>query len=483
MSQLNEKHVLLVHPLGYQAEAATRDISRQANIMPPLGLASMAAYLQEAGFVCRILDCYAYPDADGRLRELLRDFRPFLLGISCTTASFHDAVRLAQLARSEAPQIRVVVGGPHVSALQDQVLEFSPVIDCAVIGEGEQTLLELAQRGGDTPQPVAGLVWRDGDGTPVNNGYRPTQVVLDDLPFPAYHLLDGFPKAYSLPIFNYPKTPNTSCLSSRGCPYSCSYCDRSVFKRSFRFNSADYLYRHLEYLKGRFGIRHINFYDDQFTFHRERVEAFCRLMIERPLQMTFNCAVRANHVDADLLKLMKAAGCWMVSLGIESGDAELLAQHRQQVDLDHLAQTIGTIKQCGIRVKGLMMMGLPGESEASIRRSMDYFLSLPVDDMNLAKFTPFPGSPLYAEIHRHGTFDEDWPKMDCMHFQFIPQGMDKETLETLFIEFYKQHFKRPRILAGYVAMLWKSPDSWLRFAANAGQFVRFALSNKRYGGG
>lgn len=477
----NAKHILLVHPLGYQSEAAEQDISRRANIMPPLGLASMAAYLQEAGFSCRILDCYAHPDADRRLRELLRDFRPALLGISCTTASFHDAVRLAQIAKTELQQIRVVVGGPHVSALQDKVLEFSELLDCAVLGEGEQTLLELAQLGGDSPESIAGLVWRGADGVPVNNGYRQQQVELDKLPFPAYELLEGYPQAYSLPIFNYPKTPNTSCLSSRGCPYSCSYCDRSVFRRTFRFNSADYLYRHLAYLKERFGIRHINFYDDQFTFHRDRVEKFCRLMQERPLGMTFNCAVRADHVDPELLRQMKAAGCWMVSLGIESGDEVLLSRHRQNVNLDHLGETIRTIKECGIRVKGLMMMGLPGETEDSIRRSMDYFLSLPIDDLNLAKFTPFPGSPLYAEIHQHGTFDEDWPKMDCMHFQFIPHGMDKETLEKLFIEFYKQHFKRPRILAGYVAMLWKSPDSWLRFAAHGGQFLRFALSNKRYG--
>ncbi len=478
---LKNKHILLVHPLGYQADNAEQDISRRANIMPPLGLASMAAYLEEAGFICRILDCYAYPDADSRFQELLRDFRPFLLGFSCTTAGFHDAVRLAQIAKTELPQARVAFGGPHVSALQEKVIEFSPLIDAAVIGEGEQTLLELAQHGGDASAKISGLVWRDVDGKPVNNGYRQQQIVLDDLPFPAYELLEGYPEAYSLPIFNYPKTPNTSCLSSRGCPYQCSYCDRSVFRRTFRFNSADYLYRHLAYLKERFGIRHINFYDDQFTFHRDRVEEFCRLMVDKPLGMTFNCAVRANHVDRSLLKQMKAAGCWMVSLGIESGDAELLAQHRQNVDLDHLGETIRTIKSCGIRVKGLMMMGLPGETEASIRRSMDYFLSLPIDDMNLAKFTPFPGSPLYAEIHQHGSFDEDWPKMDCMHFQFIPDGMDKETLEKLFIEFYKQHFKRPRILAGYVAMLWKSPDSWLRFIAHGGQFLRFAFSNKRYG--
>ena len=481
MTILNDNNVLLLHPLGYKVEAASQDISRKANIMPPLGLASIAAYLEREGFHCDILDCYAYPDADLPLRELLRKQRPALLGISCTTASFHDAVRLSQLAKAELPEIRIAFGGPHVSALKEKVLECASVIDYAVMGEGEQTMLELAQLAGEEPADVAGLVWRSGDGSLVNNGYRTDVLVLDDLPFPAYEKLEGYPRAYKLPIFNYPKAPNSSCISSRGCPYSCSYCDRSVFRRTFRFNSADYLYRHLEYLKDRFGIRHVNFYDDQFTFHRNRVEEFCRMMMDRPLGMTFNCAVRAEHVDRELLSLMKAAGCWMVSLGIESGDEDLLSQHRQNANLDLLADTIRTIKACGIRTKGLLMMGLPGENEESIRRSMEYVYSLPIDDFNLAKFTPFPGSPIYEKIHQLGTFDEDWEKMDCMHFQFVPHGMEKERLEKLFIEFYKNHFRRNRVLWGYVTMLWKSPDSWLRFAGSAGQFLRFALSNKRYG--
>ncbi len=482
MDGLNGNNILLLHPLGYQVEAAKRDISRKANIMPPLGLASIAAYLDQAGFNSSILDCYAHPDADSRFVELLREQRPALLGISVTTASIHDGVRMAGLAKAELPELKVAVGGPHVSALKEQVLEFSELIDYAVIGEGEQTLLELAQLGGAAPEQVEGVVWRRSDGSIANNGYRTTALVLDDLPFPAYEKLAGYPDAYKLPIFNYPKAPNSSCISSRGCPYSCSYCDRSVFRRTFRYNSADYLYRHLVYLKDRFGIRHINFYDDQFTFHRGRVEEFCRLMIERPLGMTFNCAVRAEHVDRELLQLMKAAGCWMVSLGIESGDEELLSQHRQNANLDLLAETIRTIKSCGIRTKGLLMMGLPGENEASIRRSMEYVYSLPIDDFNLAKFTPFPGSPIYENIRELGSFDEDWPKMDCMHFQFVPHGMEKERLEKLFIEFYKNHFRRHRVLWGYLTMLWKSPDSWRRFLASAGQFIRFAVSNKRYGG-
>ena len=283
MNVINYQQVLLVHPLGYASDAAASDISRKANIMPPLGLASLAAYLDRAGLNSMILDCYAHPDADSRLRDLLRRERPGMIGFSCTTSSFHDGVRLAKIAKEELPQIRTVFGGAHASALQEKVLEFSPVIDCAVIGEGEKTILELAKLEGDVPFNICGVVWRDRDGSIVNNGYRSDTLVLDDLPFPAYEKLGGYPDAYKLPIFNYPKAPNSSCISSRGCPYSCSYCDRSVFQRSFRYNSAGYLYQHLKYLKERFGIRHVNFYDDQFTFHRGRVEEFCRMMIELPL--------------------------------------------------------------------------------------------------------------------------------------------------------------------------------------------------------
>jgi radical SAM superfamily enzyme YgiQ (UPF0313 family) len=478
MRSLSPQRILLVHPLGYRAAAAAQDISRLANIMPPLGLASIAAFLDRRGLQAEIVDCYADPaSADRLIVERLRALRPGFIGFSCTTSSFLDGVRIAELAKAELPGIRSVFGGAHVSALKERVLADYPAVDFVIAGEGEETLAELMEQEGAA---VPGVVLRTGSAIRFN-GYRSQGLELDTLPFPAYEKLAGYPQAYQLPIFNYPKAPNSSCISSRGCPYTCSYCDRSVFRRSFRWNSAGYLYEHLKYLRERFGIRHVNFYDDQFTFQRKRVEEFCRLMIDAPLGMTYNCAVRAEHIDFELLRLMKTAGCWMVSLGIETGDPELLAKHRQNPDLDMLAEKIRLIKRAGIRTKGLLMMGLPGENEASIRRSMDYVFSLPIDDFNLAKFTPFPGTPIYENVHELGTFEEDWEKMDCMHFQFVPHGMTRERLEELFTLFYKSHFQRPRVLLGYAAMLWKSPDSWRRFAGNLGSFLRFARSSRRLG--
>ena len=475
--------VLFIHPLGYSAKNASTDVSRMANIMPPLGLASIAAYLEQHAIHSAIIDCYAHPDSDALIEEQLNRDKPEYIAFSCTTSSFFDGIRIAELAKKILPAITVIFGGVHVSAMKEQSLRDFPIIDCTVVGEGEETLRQLLSHDYADIEHVRGITCRRADGTVVFTGYRQDQLDLDSLPFPAYEKLAGYPHVYQLPIFNYPRTPNASCISSRGCPYSCSYCDRSVFKRSFRYNSAAYLYRHLQYLRETFDIRHINFYDDQFTFNRRRIEEFAKLIIDSPLGMTFNCAARAEHLDEELLTLMKKAGCWMISLGIETGDPDLLAQHRQNPDLQMMREKISLIKKTGIRVKGLLMMGLPGETEKSIRTSQQYVYSLPIDDFNLAKFTPFPGSPVYTAIKESGDsmgkFNEDWEKMDCMQFLFIPKGITKERLEELFIDFYKHHFMRPKVLLGYVAMLWKSPDSWLRFLKNLTSFLAFAKTNKR----
>lgn len=449
--------------------------------MPPIGLASLAAWLEKQGIETTLIDCFAKPDARRRLQEILQDRHPAFLGLSCTTSSFLDGVRLAEWAKSLCPAIKVIVGGPHVSALKAAALKGYSALDFAVVGEGEETLAELVNGGWEQPERVKGCVYRTTDGDTAFTGYRDHGLELDSLPFPAYEKLDGYPSAYKLPIFNYPTAPNTSCVTSRGCPYACSYCDRSVFGKSYRFNSADYMIAHVRHLKERFGIRHINFYDDQFTFHRKRVETFTQQLLDQRLGITYNCAVRADHVDEALLRQMKASGCWMVSLGIETGDPDLLAQHRQRANLDLLSDRIRLIKRVGLRIKGLLMIGLPGETEAAVRRSMDYVFALPIDDMNLAKFTPFPGTPLYERAHELGTFDENWEKMDCMHFQFIPKDMTRAQLDRLFDEFYKRHYMRHRVMWGCFSMLWRSPDSWLRFMRNFGSFLSFALSNRRLG--
>jgi radical SAM superfamily enzyme YgiQ (UPF0313 family) len=218
MTSLNTSQILLIHPLGYRPEAAGRDVSRLANIMPPLGLAVMAAYLKKRDIDCAIVDCFARPSSDQAIRDYLNAKRPAFVGLSCTTSSFFDGLRVSRLAKSTLSNIQVVFGGPHVSALKESILENFPIIDFVVAGEGEETLAELMERDGKGVENVKGLVYRKSGGEISFTGYRTRGIDLDSLPFPAYEKLAGYPEVYKLPIFSYPKAPNSTCISSRGCP-------------------------------------------------------------------------------------------------------------------------------------------------------------------------------------------------------------------------------------------------------------------------
>ncbi len=475
-----KKKILFIHPLGVNWRPGESDMARIANIMPPIGLCSLAAWVEKHGHHASIHDCYAFPKQDERIIDQIRNAPPDYVGFTATTSSFLDAVRIAKRIKEINPRITIIFGGVHITALREPLMRDYPIIDYAVVGEGELPLLSLMDGDYQSLDDVPGLIYRRGEDV-VFTGYgKKNQLMeLDSLPFPAYGKLDGFPNAYKLPIFNYPKAPNATIVSSRGCPYKCSYCDRTVFQQSFRFNSAQYMFDLVKHLNSNFGVRHINYYDDLFTFNRKRVEEFCQLMIQSKIGVTFNCAARAEHVDMELLKLMKKAGCWMISLGIETGDPDLLKHHRSNSNLEMIQEKVDIIRKAGIRVKGLFMMGLPGETEESIDKSIKYSLSLPLNDMNLAKFTPFPGSPLYKDIRNHGAFNENWELMNCTNFVFVPTGFTEERLEERYHEFYRKHFERTHILFDYVTMLWRSPESWMRFIWNLKDFLKIKNSFKR----
>ncbi len=438
--------IVLVQPAGSNWIRGRRDMAAVANRMAPLGLLSIAAWLEREGHAVSVVDCLgpgAPASGEATVRVIL-DGRPDLVGFSTTTSSFLDGHALALRLKEEVPRIRTVFGGVHVSAVGGPLLERFPAVDFLCPGEGEATLAALA--GGEDPRGIDGLIRRDGESVVANRERAPLED-LDELPFPAYHLLRGFPGGYNLPLFSYVRTPGATLVTSRGCPFRCTYCDRSVFRRTYRVNSPEYIYEHLRHLRQSFGVRHVNIYDDLFTAHRPRIAELCRLLSSRPLGMQFNCAVRAGQTDRELLGMLREAGCLMVSVGIESGDPELLARHKAGVTLEEIRETVARIRESGLRVKGLFMMGLPGETEESIRKTSDFCLALGLDDMNMAKFTPFPGAPVWQTIREEGTFEEEWPLMNCLNFVFVPRDIaSRERLD----ELYNRHVKR-----FYTDPLWR----------------------------
>ncbi|MBW2116802.1 MAG: cobalamin-dependent protein [Deltaproteobacteria bacterium] len=430
--------IVLVHPSGSNWIPGKKDVTATANRMAPLGILSVAAYLEREGHEVFVHDRLG-PGAPGSNKasaKIILGYDPDLVGFSATTSAFLDGYDLATLIKAARPRIKTIFGGVHISSIGAELLDAYENIDFLCLGEGEITMAELAS--GRDADLIAGLVWRDG-GRAVTNSQRPHVPDMDALPFPSYEKLKGFPKGYNLPLFSYILAPGATMITSRGCPYQCSFCDRSVFKRGYRYNSAVYIYEHMQYLRKRFGVRHINIYDDLFTANRRRIAELCDLLVAKPLGMQFNCAVRVGHADDELLQMLKDAGFLQLSLGIETGDPELMDIHKPGVRLDEVRDTVRRIQAKGLRAKGLFMMGFPEDTCESIQKTSDFAMSLGLDDMNMSKFTPFHGAPVWASIFDEGTFDHDWRKMNCLNFVFIPKGIEsREQLDQL----YNQHVKR-----------------------------------------
>ncbi|MFZ3056318.1 MAG: radical SAM protein, partial [Smithella sp.] len=218
----------------------------------------------------------------------------------------------------------------------------------------------------------------------------------------------------------------------------------------------------MKHLRNKFGIRHINIYDDLFTANRQRIVELCEKLSRYPLEINFNCAVRVGYTDDDLLGMLKRAGCLMVSLGIESADPEMLQRHKSDISLDAVRDTVRRIQKAGLRAKGLFMMGLPGETEESIKRTSDFIISLGLDDMNMAKFTPFPGAPLWKTIKEEGTFYEDWRLMNCLNFVFIPKDIaSRERLDQLYNEHVKRFYSDKEWRKKFRKRIWQHHRSLL----------------------
>jgi len=463
--------IVLVHPTGSNWVPGKKDITATANRMAPLGLLSIAAWLEREGHAVFVHDCLGPrgPKNNAAHAEAVLGRRPDLVGFSATTSGFLDGYDLAGRIKTARSEVQTVFGGVHVSSLGASLLEDFEHIDFLCLGEGEVTLAELAA--GRPPERIDGLIRRD-DGRPAINPPRSVFTDLDALPFPAYDKLEGFPKGYHLPLFSYIQSPGATMVTSRGCPYQCSYCDRSVFKRSYRFNSAEYIYEHMRYLRKRFGVRHINIYDDLFTANRRRTIALCELLIRKPLGMQFNCAIRVGQTDEELLKVLKKAGGLMLSLGIETGDPDLLEFHKPGIHADDIRDTVRQIQANHLRVKGLFMMGLPGETEESIQKTSDYVMSLDLDDMNMSKFTPFHGAPIWPRISEFGTFEEDWKKMNCINFVFVPKGIDSiEKLDQLYNRHVKRFYTSPQWRRKFMKRLWQHRKSLMYLAAHFPSFL------------
>jgi len=476
--------ITLVHPAGFNFVPGQPDFSVLANRMPPIGILSLAAWLDKHGHQTCVHDClgpFAPPTIEENA-EIVLATNPELIGFSATTSGFMDAADMAQYIRRKRPDIKIAFGNVHASSIGAPLLEHFPEIDYLCIGEGEGAMLDLAD--GKPLAGIANLVYRDGERI-ISNSRRQRILNLDELPFPAYEKLKGFPEAYHLPLFSYAKRHGATMITSRGCPYTCSFCDRTVFERLYKVNSAQYIYDHMKHLRDRFGVHHINFYDDLFTAQKKRVFDLCDLLIQKPLGMQFNCAIRTGHTSDEMLQKLKQAGALMVSIGIESADPEMMARHKAGVTLEAVKKTVEQIHAAGLRAKGLFIFGMPGETPETVKTTSDFILSLNLDEMNMTKFSPLYGAPIWDECVSgdEGEFMEDWRLMNCLNFVFLPKGFkSREEMDALYnwhiLRFYNSKSYQHR----FAKRLWQHRWSLWHLIRNLPRVIqanRYFQSNQK----
>jgi anaerobic magnesium-protoporphyrin IX monomethyl ester cyclase len=290
-----------------------------------------------------------------------------------------------------------------------------------------------------------------------HTGPRPYIADLDQLPLPAWDLLEGFPRKFSPPAFKTCKLPAASLVTSRGCPNQCIFCDRSVFGASCHGYSADYVIQMILELYHRYGVREIAFEDDTFITFKQRLVEICQRLIELKLDLSWSCLGRVNHVTAENLALMKQAGCWQISFGVESGSQEILKTIRKNVTLEQIRRALALCKKAGILSKGFFIVGHPGETPETLRATIDFALELPLNDISVNMLTPFPGTELYDRAAEFGRFDPDWSKMNMLNTVFVPHGLREEDLVNAQKELLRRFYLRPRVVINYIGRLIKNP--------------------------
>lgn len=409
---------------------------------PSLGLAYIAAILLKNGWQTKIIDPIPQNLNLSQILVEIKKFTPDFIGFTATTPTFPKVLTLAKKIKRKFPQIVTIIGGPHVSAAPIQTMK-NPFFDFAVLGEGEETIIELLshlkrKKGGE--EKLAGIAFRK-NGRVTITPSRPYIRNLDTIPFPARQFLPPLSFYHPNPG-TYKNLPAGSMITSRGCPFKCTFCDRAVFGNKFRFRSPENVVAEIEVLLKDFGAKEIRIWDDTFNADTQRVKEICRLILKRKLKFTWTCLGRVNFADSNMFKLMKRAGCWQISYGIESGNQEILNKIKKGLTLEMVREAVKKTHQAGIEVKGFFMLGLPGDTKKTMQETINFAKELNLDIATFSITTPFPGTELYQEVKNTKEFkDADFSRYLPYYptsLSYIPTGLTQKSL----LEFEKKaHFE------------------------------------------
>ena len=465
--------------------------TRENMVWPQVSLAQMAAMLYPQHSVA-VIDANAERMSWPAFAKKLDELKPKYYLTQVTAPTLENDMYGCFLAKARGAQ--TIAFGTHVTPIPRETMRPYPALDYILLGEPDLTIRDLLdllegkveqrpdniQKIFDTHDPmyepafnedgtvdmrkIKGLVWRNGEEIAVNLT-RPFIPNLDDMPIPMHHLLPW--DKYRMPLI---KGPFTFIVTSRGCPAGCTYCIKHVsYQFSVRLRSAEKIMEELWVLK-KMGLNNIHMYADLFTVNREQVMELCQRMIDEKINLKWTCNSRVDYVDEELLTMMGKAGNWLISWGIESGSEQILRHARKGAYPDKAARSLQWARDAGIKNWGYFIIGLPGETEETIRETIDFSKGLPLDIALFHVAAPYPGTPFFFEVVKNGWFRPGtrWEQVDMDKGTVLDyEGLSAERLLYWQRRAFREWAFRPGPIITYLKML-ASDISTVKSAVSVG---------------
>ena len=481
------KHILLINPPLMLEQRYGKDMQRFGAVAEPLGLAYVAAGLEAAGNPVAILDAPALGMNLTQVVEHTAEVGPDIVGLTLLTPMFGITQALCRALKVRMPEIHILLGGPHISALPERTLEEIPEADVCCIGEGDRTvpqLVDVWRDGGDLSQ-VNGICYRD-NGIARRTPPREFVKDLDSIPPPARHLLPM--EAYQLTASRARKSSFCpTVIVARGCPFKCSFCSRP-FGRTLRTHGTDRIISEIRTLVDTYGAEQINIEADTLTANRKFLSALCRGLVDSGLseRISWTCESRVNTVTQELLELMRKAGCWQISYGVESGVQRILDKLDKTIKLEQVEKAFAMTKEVGIGIRGFFMLGVDTETRAESWQTIEFAKKLDPDWAQFTVTIPYPGTPMFDELEANGRIRSyNWDNYNTWNgwrgvedVPFVPEGRSVEELTVLQKQAMRAFYLRPRVFLRALRDL-RSPGDLAKYAAGFFVLVKTFFQARR----
>jgi radical SAM superfamily enzyme YgiQ (UPF0313 family) len=480
--------VLLINP-RFQLPIDTRTT-------PHLGLAYLAAVSERRGDEVRVFDMDV---EDVPLRDFVREYKPDIVGITSNTPQVKQGWYAAREIKA-VHDVLVVQGGPHVSALPEESAS-RPEIDVVARGEGEDTWINLCEvieeqkrnnpnfksadlldAANKTLDGVLGITYQASDGKIRHTHERPAINDLDSLPFPAYHYFKMEKYTSLQPAMDaIAMGKSFSIMTSRGCPYRCTFCSQSVMAEKWRARTPEGVVKEWAHLVRDLGAQEIGVLDDSANINRKRLHDLADLLIKEKLNhvpwILIN-GIRANLADEDLLRHLKQAGLLRLAFGVETGDEDILESIDKRVTHEQIKQAFKNAKKVGLETVGFFIIGLPGDTEETMEKTIKFACELDPLVANFSMMTPYPGTKVWEQVHRNGgqMLVKDW--QDYVFFEGKARFEMGETTAAVQEKKWKEAYRRFYLRPHRIAMTLARKSTWQHFPRTLRMALKIVLPKK-----